>query len=77
MLTSTNSYYGTATLVAGTNLVQGSACNSNVVIFLSRKSSNNVPGHLSYAVTNNTNFIIISSTNADVGAVNWMIIKTQ
>ena len=77
LLVSTNSHYGSAILVAGTNLVQGSACNSNSLIYLSRSLSNNVQGHLSYAITNNTNFIIISSTNADVGTVNWMIIQTQ
>jgi hypothetical protein len=69
---------GTATLVGGTVTVFNNFVKSGTLIFVSRKAAGGTLGHLSIGtITDNTSFVINSSSASDTSAIQWMLVHPE
>lgn len=66
---------GTATLVAGSVVVNNAVIAAGDKIFLSRQTIGGTVGNLSYTISAGVSFTITSSSASDTSAVNYLIVK--
>lgn len=70
-----NEQMGLATLVGGTVTVNNTKVTANSFIFLTRRTTGGVVGHLSYTIVAGTSFTINAGVGTDTSTVNWLIIE--